>query len=124
MAALHQFDVVHVRLDPTQGSEMRGTRPCVIIQTNAGMAGKTVLVAPLTSQQLEREFPFHVLVKKSRENGLAVDSKMKLEQVRCVAVERLGKKIGNLEKPVREDFFKALDVIFDRRQDFQEGWQI
>ena len=47
---IHRFEVWWVNLEPTKGSEIRKTRPCVIISPDELAALKAVIVAPMTSQ--------------------------------------------------------------------------
>ncbi|HLD08040.1 MAG TPA: type II toxin-antitoxin system PemK/MazF family toxin [Candidatus Peribacterales bacterium] len=116
-----QFDVVLVRLDPVLGSEQRGTRPCVILQTNAlADAGRTIIIAPCTSQKLNRIYPQEILMNPSKQNGLTQPSKIKIDQVRVIDTQRIAKKIGTLEKEYHVPILRAIDIIFDREQLFQE----
>lgn len=87
-----------VDLDPTRGAEANKARPAVIVSNDGANAtaarlGRGVLtVVPVTSNTA-RVHPFQVLLRAS-ETGLGRDSKAQAEQVRAVAVERLGRRIG------------------------------
>ncbi|GEM_PF-291988 len=117
-----QFEIWQVRLDPTQGSEQAGKRPCVILQTNVvNHLGNTILIAPVTSQKLDRSYSHHIVLAPSEKNGLSVLSKMKCDQVRVIDKTRLVKKMGIIEKIYYEKIFNALEIIFDFRGDFREG---
>jgi mRNA interferase MazF len=89
-----------VDLDPVRGSEASKTRPAVIVSNDAANAtasrlGRGVItVVPVTSSA-ERVYPFQVLLPAGR-TGLAQDSKAQAEQVRSVAVERIGRRLGTL----------------------------
>lgn len=114
-----QFDVVQVRLDPTQGREQKGTRPCVVLQTNAiGQKSGTMIVAPLTSQRLDRLYPHDIVVKASEANGLSALSKIKLDQLRVVDDSRISKKVGTIQKAVWPNIYSALVMLFDLQGDF------
>ncbi len=116
---LGQFDIVMVRLDPTQGREQKGVRPCVILQTNAiGQKSGTMLVAPLTSQRLDRLYPHDVVVKVIETNGLSALSKIKLDQLRVIDDSRISKKVGTLQKTVWPLVYSALVMLFDLQGDF------
>jgi len=47
---VHRFEIWLVQLDPTQDSEIKKTRPCVVIAPNEMSAWKTAIVAPMTSK--------------------------------------------------------------------------
>lgn len=114
-----QFDVWLVDLNPTTGSEQNGKRPCIILQTNATKNyGATTLIAPFTTKNLNKLYPFEVKIQPSRQNGLNENSKIKLDQIRVIDKTRLLKKIGNLEKIHYDDILNSLKVIFDFESDF------
>lgn len=85
-----RFDVYLVRLDPTQGSEMRKTRPCVVVSPGEMNPLKTVLVAPMTTRS--RSYPSRVQVVFQRRKG-----EIALDQMRAVDHSRLVKKVGSLD---------------------------
>lgn len=115
-----QFEIWKVRLDPTNGSQQSGSRPCVILQTNAGREGRTTLIAPLTSKRLEKMYPYEVFITPSRENGLSLPSKIKCDQIKVIDKMRFIKKLGVLNKQDAQNILNALEVIFDLRGDFRE----
>jgi len=120
MKTLKQFDIYQANLEPRKGSEQGGKRPCVLLQTNAvGHIARTLLIAPLTSQKIEKIYPHQVLIKKSRTNGLKEDSKLKLDQLRVIDRERLAQRMGALERDYHPAVFQAIDVIIDRFGDFR-----
>lgn len=87
-----------VDLDPARGAEANKRRPAVIVSNDgansaAARIGRGVVtVVPVTSST-DRVYPFQVLLT-SAETGLRTDSKAQAEQVRAVAVERIGTRIG------------------------------
>lgn len=89
-----------VDLDPVRGSEANKRRPAVIVSNDGANAtadqlGRGVVtVVPVTSN-VTRVHPFQVLLPAAR-TGLDRDSKAQAEQVRSVAVERVGARIGAL----------------------------
>lgn len=101
-----------VNLDPVVGAEASRTRPAVIVSndganTTAGRLGRGVItVAPVTSNT-ERVYPFQVLLT-SAETGLEVDSKAQAEQIRSVAVERIGRLVGEVPFDSLEQLAEAL----------------
>ncbi len=87
-----------VDLDPSRGAEAAKHRPAVIVSNDganitATRLGRGVLtVVPVTSN-VARLYPFQVLLEAT-DTGLDRDSKAQAEQVRSVAVERLGRRTG------------------------------
>ncbi len=92
-----------VDLDPVRGSESDKRRPAVIVSNDGANAtanrlGRGVVtVVPVTSNTA-RVYPFQVLLS-GEATGLARESKAQAEQVRSVAVERIGAPIGLLSGP-------------------------
>ncbi len=89
-----------VDLDALRGSEADKRRPAVIVSNDGANATArqlrqgVVTVVPVTSS-VARVFPFQVLLP-ARDCGLHRDSKAQAEQVRSVAVERIGRRIGRV----------------------------
>ena len=75
-----QYSVVIVNLDPTIGSEIQKTRPCLILSPNE-MNYANVIVAPMTSKK--RDYPTRVELKS--------DSFVALDQIRTISVKRVVK---------------------------------
>ena len=106
---MRRGEVRLVDLDPARGSEADKLRPAVIVSNDgansvAERLGRGVLtVVPVTSRTA-RIYPFQVLLP-ARETGLRLDSKAQAEQVRAVAVERIGAQVGSLPP----DLLAALD---------------
>ena len=87
-----------VSLDPALGAEAARTRPAVIVSndganTTAARLGHGVVTVVPVSSNTERIYSFQVLLA-SKETGLARDSKAQAEQIRSVAVERVGRLVG------------------------------
>jgi mRNA interferase MazF len=107
-------EIVTVRLDPARGSEAGKTRPAVVVSNNAANATATrlgrgvITVVPVTSN-IARVYPFQVLLP-ARQTGLPHDSKAQAEQVRSVAVERVGQRIGQLPPTLAAELDQALRV--------------
>ena len=87
-----------VDLDPVCGAEADKLRPAVLVSndganaTAARLGRGVVTVVPVTSN-VTRVYPFQVVLP-AEETGLSRDSKAQAEQVRSVAVQRLGRRIG------------------------------
>jgi mRNA interferase MazF len=113
-ASVRRGDIVVVSLDPVRGSEASRSRPAVVVSNDAANTTATrlgrgvVTVVPVTSN-VARVYPFQVLLP-ARETGLGRDSKAQAEQVRSVAVERIGKRLGRLPAAVLTELDEALRV--------------
>jgi mRNA interferase MazF len=95
-----------VALDPTQGGEIRKTRPCVVVspdELNAHL--RTFIVAPLTTGAYS--YPFRVPCTFQGKSGHLV-----LDQIRTVDQERLVKRLGALPPPVLEQALAVLREMF------------
>ncbi len=80
---LEQYQIVLVNLDPTIGSEIKKTRPCVIISPNEmNNYLRTIIVAPMTTTS--RKYPTRIEVKHERKIGWIV-----VDQVRTIDKQRI-----------------------------------
>ena len=94
------------QLDPTVGSEIQKTRPCVVISPNEMNAHlRTVVVAPMTTGS--KPAHFRIPVTFQGKQGLIV-----LDQVRTVDKVRLVKKIGEIEKAAQKETLDRLQEMF------------
>ena len=103
--AIHRFEVWWVNLEPTEGSEIQKTRPCVIISPDELSALKTVIVAPMTSQGFE--FPSRISCEFAEKQALIL-----LNQMRAVDKDRLLEKMGILEASVQKKVISCLLEFF------------
>jgi mRNA interferase MazF len=101
-----------VDLEPVRGNEANKRRPAVIVSNDransiaARLGRGVVTVVPVTSST-DRIFPFQTLLPAAK-TGLRVDSKAQAEQVRSIAVERLGAVLGRAPAEVMADLDDAL----------------
>ena len=87
---IKQYEIVLVNLDPTIGSEIRKTRPCVVISPNEmNKHLQTIVIAPLTSSL--KPYPTRVEITQAKVTGWVA-----LDQIRTIDRTRLVKKIGKL----------------------------
>ncbi len=87
---LKQYQIVLVNLDPTIGSEMKKTRPCVIISPNEmNKFLNTIVLAPMTSSS--KSYPTRISVDYNKIKGWIV-----LDQIRTVDRQRIIKVLGHL----------------------------
>jgi mRNA interferase MazF len=90
---LNQYEIVLVNLDSTQGSEIKKTRPCVIISLNEmNKHLRTIIIAPMTTKS--RKYPTRIEVKHEEKIGWVV-----IDQIRTVNKQRIIKVLGRLSKP-------------------------
>ena len=102
---IHRFEVWWVNLEPTKGSEIRKTRPCVIISPDELAALKTVIVAPMTSQGFD--FPSRISCEFAEKQALIL-----LDKMRAVDKDRLLEKMGILEASVQKKVISCLLELF------------
>ena len=101
-----RFEVYLVNLDPTQGKEIKKTRPCLIIspdEMNRFIA--TVIVAPMTTKG--RDYPTRVACEFQGKQGQIV-----LDQIRTVDKSRLLQKLGEIDREIQTDVLAVLSEIF------------
>lgn len=91
MSQLLQFDVVLVSLDPTIGSEIKKTRPCVVVSPNAmNRHLRTVIIAPITSKGKPAKF-------RAATNFNDIPGQILLDQLRVIDRQRVVKSLGQIE---------------------------
>lgn len=87
---LSQYQIVLVNLNPTVGSEIKKTRPCVIISpSEMNKYLQTIVLAPMTSSS--KNYPTRAEVNLDKKKGWIV-----LDQIRTVDRQRIIKILGNL----------------------------
>ena len=97
---MRRGEIVLVDLDPARGEEANKRHPAVIVSNDGANAtaerlGRGVItVVPVTSNT-RRVYPFQVLLPAA-DTGLDADSKAQAEQLRAIAVERVGRRIGRV----------------------------
>ena len=90
---IKQYQIVLVNLDPTVGSEIKKTRPCVVISPNEmNKYLRTIVIAPMTTSS--KKYPTRVEVKHDNKLGWIV-----LDQIRTIDKQRIIKDLGKLSKP-------------------------
>ncbi len=103
---VRRFDVFLVELDPTVGSEIRKTRPCLVISPDEmNRHLRTVIVAPMTTKG--RSYPFRVACVFAGKSGFVV-----LDQVRTVDQSRLVEKRGRLPTASTRQVLDTLAEMF------------
>ena len=103
---LKQYSIVLVNLDPTIGSEIKKTRPCVIISPNEmNKYLNTIVLAPITTNL--KKYPTRVLVKhKGKKGMIAIDQIRTVDKTRIIQVfQNLTEtEIGKCKEVIKETF--------------------
>jgi len=104
--AINRFEVYLINLDPTVGSEIRKTRPCLVVspdEINHNI--RTVIVAPLTTKG--QSYPTRVPCRFKGKGGQVV-----LDQLRTVDRSRLVKKLGTMDGKTAAAVLDVLQEMF------------
>jgi mRNA interferase MazF len=101
-----------VDLEPVRGAEANKRRPAVIVSNDAANAtaarlGRGVVTVVPVSSSVNRVYPFQVGLPAA-DTGLRRDSKAQAEQVRAVAIQRVGTRLGLVPGPIMADLDEAL----------------
>jgi mRNA interferase MazF len=103
---IKRFEVYLINLDPTIGSEIKKTRPCVIVSPDEmNRHINTAIIAPMTTKG--RPYPTRVTCKFQRKQGQIV-----LDQIRTVDKVRLVKKIGRIDSQAQSEILTVLSEMF------------
>lgn len=104
--AVKRFEVHLVSLDPTVGSEIRKTRPCLIVSPDEMNAHiRTVIVAPMTTKS--RAYPTRVSCRFRSTSGQVV-----LDQLRTVDTARLVRRLGRIDRRTGAAVLAVLQEMF------------
>ena len=102
---INRFDIYLVKLNPTVGSEIQKTRPCIIISPKEMNVLNTVIVAPMTSKDID--FIFRPNINFDGKKGLIL-----LDQMRTVDKTRFVKKLGTVDIEKSKEISSMLVEIF------------
>ena len=101
-----RFDVFLIRLDPTEGREIRKTRPCLVISPDEmNHHIDTVIVTPMTTKG--KSYPTRIPVRFKGKSGQIV-----LDQIRTVDKRRLVKRLGKIDDATRAQVLALLAELF------------
>jgi mRNA interferase MazF len=103
---IKRFDVYMVKLDPTVGSEIQKTRPCVVVtpdEMNANI--RTVIVAPMTSTR--HTFPSRIACDFQGKQG-----HIALDHLRSVDKKRFERRLGRITIAEQIEVLRALAEMF------------
>lgn len=103
---VRRFDVFLVRLDPTEGHELRKTRPAMVISPNEmNRHIRTVLIAPMTTAS--KSYPTRIPVVFQGKGG-----QIALDQMRAVDQARLLRRLGRINEPTASQVLETLARLF------------
>jgi len=103
---LNQYQIVLVNLEPTIGSEIKKTRPCVVISPDEmNKHLHTIVVAPMTTKS--RKYPTRIEVKHENKIGWIV-----VDQIRTIDKQRIIKVLGRLTLPEIKELKSVLKETF------------
>ncbi len=103
---VNRFDVCLINLDPTIGSEIQKTRPCLIISPDEmNRHIRTVIVAPMTTAG--KDYPTRVSCTFKRKKAQIV-----LDQIRTIDKTRIIKKLGSVDPETQLEVISVLQRLF------------
>ncbi len=103
---INQFEIFLINLDPTIGSEIRKTRPCIVISPNEMNHNiKTVIVAPMTTKG--RSYPTRIDITFQKKSG-----QVALDQIRTLDKKRLVKLLGTATVSTSKKILSTLQEMF------------
>ncbi len=103
---INRFDVYLIELDPTQGSEISKTRPCLVVSPDEMNRWiRTVIIAPMTTKG--QAYPTRVACDFQGKEGQVV-----LDQIRTVDKSRLTRRLGRLDKATASQVLAILRDMF------------
>ena len=103
---IDRFDVFLVRLNPTVGSEIAKTRPCVVVSPDEmNRQLRTVIIAPLTGA--DKPYPSRVPCRFGNRRG-----QVALDQLRTIDRSRLLKRLGRLDSSTAASVVRTLLEMF------------
>lgn len=104
---IKRFEVYLINLDPTVGSEIRKTRPCLIVSPdNINGFSRTIIVAPMTTKG--NVYPTRVPCRFQGKSGQVV-----LDQIRTVDTNRLVKRLGRIDSQIQAEVLSILREMFE-----------
>jgi len=103
---IRQYDIVLVNLDPSQGSEIKKTRPCLVISPDEiNFNLRTVTIAPMTTKS--RQWPTRLKVRFNKTTGWAA-----IDQIRTIDKKRVIKILGKISSQEIRECKRIIKVTF------------
>lgn len=116
-SSLRRGQIVLVSFDPSVGSEVRKTRPAIVVSNNTAndvatrVVSSTITVVPVTSN-VARVLPFQVRLRAA-DTGLDRDSKARAEQIRTISTSHVVRPVGWVPTELMAALDEALRVHLD-----------
>ena len=122
MNNLSRLDIVLVELDPTRGSEIKKTRPCVIVSPNIiNKNSRTIIVCAITHHDERKANSFFfVSVSPGETTGLIKESLINTQQIRTIDKKRIQKKLGRLPKKMESSLDYALSLAIGTAEEVKK----
>jgi mRNA interferase MazF len=109
MARLLRGDIYWADLDPTRGHEQSGLRPVLVISHDVfNERSGTVIALAITSQESRAGYPLTMEIKSAK---LPKQSWIKIGQIRTLAIERIGKKLGRISPEELNRVIEGLNEV-------------
>lgn len=103
---IKQYQIILASLDPTIGSEIKKTRPCVVISPDEmNKYLRTVVIAPMTTSS--KDYPTRVEIKHDDKISWVV-----LDQIRTIDKQRIIKELGKLSRPEIKEIKEVLKETY------------
>ena len=103
---IKQYQIILASLDPTIGSEIKKTRPCVVISPDEmNKYLRTVVIAPMTTSS--KDYPSRVEIKHDNKISWIV-----LDQIRTIDKQRIIKELGKLSRPEIKEIKEVLKETY------------
>ncbi len=113
MARILRGDILWANLDPTIGHEQSGSRPVLVLSDDVfNDRSGTVIAVAVTSQEPKADFP---LTFQLSDPKLPKRSWVKINQIRTLSTQRIGKKIGRASLEEVETVVDGLEEILGRK---------
>jgi mRNA interferase MazF len=103
---LKQYEIILVNLNPTMGSEINKTRPCIVISPNEmNKHLRTIIVAPVTTAS--KNYPTRIEIKHNDKIGWIV-----VDQIRTIDKKRILEVLGRMTKPEIKELKSVIKETF------------
>lgn len=107
-------DVWQISFDPTIGSEIRKTRPAIVISSNDLGSLPVKIVVPLTDyKERYTDFPWHIKIEPTKKNGLKKVSSADCLQCKSLSTQRFQKRLGTLESNELDQILNAVALCLE-----------
>ena len=107
-----QGEIWIIRLDPTEGSELKKTRTCLIISSSiCNERLKTITVIPFTTGETHKRYT-RINTIADKQNGLDKNSYLEISQIRTVSKKRCQKFIGIADKNIIKEIRNSFEFYF------------